>query len=168
MEKVLNLLSKSIEELNENNSPIAETITNEIDKVQFDRDINGVSIFVDQIDNTKNNLESIHTGGIEDSLASIKKDLDHVAGQIKVSLKVINAGAGPHKVAEYINNAKESLESAIESIDKLVDFIIGESDYSDEILTDNTEKIESSAIPAKMDLENIHTALDKAVDKLKS
>lgn len=167
MEKVLNLLSESIEELNENDSPIAETITNEIDKVQFDRDINGVSIFVDQIDNTKDNLDSIHTGGIEDSLASIKKDLDHVAGQIKVSLKVINAGAGPHKVAEYINNAKESLESAIESIDKLVDFIIGESDYSDEILTENTEKIESSAIPAKMDLENIHIALDKAVDKLK-
>lgn len=168
MEKVLNLLSESLEELNENSSPIAETVASEIEEVQFDRDINGVSIFVDEIDNIKNNLDSIHKDGIEDSLASIKKDLDHVAGQIKVALKVINAGAGPHKVAEYINNAKESLNSAIESIDKLVDFIIGESDYSNEILTDNTEKIESSAIPARMDLENIHIALDNAVNKLKS
>lgn len=166
MDEIRNEIKKSINKLENNDSPIAETIYNHINKAQFDKDLNGIQIFKDAV-NELENIEESKSEGIEDSLESIRKDLDHVAGQINTTVKVINAGAGPHKAAEYIENASESLGNALDKINKLVDFIIGESEFSDESLTDNPERIQSRAIPAEMDLENIKIALDDSIDKLK-
>jgi uncharacterized Zn finger protein len=167
MDEILKLLSESIDRLNEHkNSPITKIISNEINNVQFDKNFNGVSIFVDEISNVQQGLESVNSDGIGDSLKSIKKDLDHVAGQINTTIDVVDAGAGSHKAAEYVGNASESLQNALEKIDNLVEFIIGEGNYSDEVLTDNTEKVQSSATPAINDLENLKCALDNSLEEL--
>lgn len=167
MDQVINSLSQSIDKLTgHESSPITETISDEINNAKFDRNLNGVSIFVDEINSINQGLDSVHSDGIEDSLGSIEKDLDHVAGQINTAIKVVDAGAGSNKTAEHIRNASESLDSALEKIDNLVEFVIGNGEYSEEVLTDKPEKAQVSGLLAENDLDSIKCALENSLDKL--
>lgn len=54
--------------------------------------------------------------GIEDSFKSVTSDFDRAGGQLNAASKVLNAGAGKHKVAEYLQNAIDHVGAAEDDI----------------------------------------------------
>lgn len=165
MEQVLDALKKNIESF-EDGGKISSNISSTIESTNINKEFGGVSRFAEEVEEIYEELEGTEKAGIKDALKSIQKDLDHVAGQIGVCKRVLKAGAGPHKGAEYIENALESAESSRNSIDQLVEYIEGESSLSEGALIVETDNLERTAEKAKKDIDNLHETLNQVVETL--
>jgi hypothetical protein len=169
MKQVLDSLSSNIQEFDNTESPISETIYDELEDGDYDENFNGVREFAERINDIKSNGTEIQEVGVEDALDSIQDDLDHMAGQLDVSVRVIEAGAGPVKASEYLENASDAAESALDTIDSLVGFVTGESELSDgSLVEDDSEYVQSGAVLARMDIENSQECINNAVSQLKN
>lgn len=72
-------------------------------------------------------VEEVYITGIrEDAIGSVLLQLDQAVGQLGVSNDVKDAGAGKHKVSEYLENSKGYFNDANEELSSLKTWITNE------------------------------------------
>lgn len=160
---------ESVQSFAEVDSPIAATIhtevstsTTDVDSsiVAFEAAISPVQSAIKQSDS----IDDVYAAGLGDGVDAIKTQISGLEGQLGASRKVIAAGAGPHKAAEYLQNARtNNIPEAIRLL-KTLDEFVTERGSEDEAIS--VSAVHAATDDVITELNRIDAALQSVVERL--
>jgi FtsZ-binding cell division protein ZapB len=169
--EISSLLRENFDKVTDSNTRYGGKIDSEFTEFDVETFCDRVSTFETDLDafqeslDSSEEIDSVYARGLDDVRESIEKDLNHIGGQLHTSHSVMSAGADRFKTAEYLENASETADSAIETLEKLTEFVNErrEEDYS---ISAAADTLVQSIETLKLELESLKNSLNSAYSTL--
>ena len=164
MDEILDALKENATKFGNMDGGTPETIDAELAAVDFGQVESSLSNVVDAVTTVQQEIrrserDDAYADGLDDGVGVVESNLDLAAGQLGVTTRVIKAGAGPRKAAEYIENAADAVGEAKRNLDSMNDFV---SDHAED-----PSQVNNAVDTAMERLTELEEALNRANDDLK-